>query len=138
MIAALALLAALKPARAEQVILIDRASPERKPMLDAVRAPVEQRLGIRVIFVVERLAVSGDWAFAEVHPRTEAGARINYRQTRYARNYIPDQDSDLVLALLRRAGRSWVVVQEAFLPTDVVWEDWVKTYRLPRRLFLDQ
>lgn len=123
-------------ARAQSIVLVARGSPERKAILDVVRVPVERRLGIKVIFEVERLAIFGDWAFAEVHPRTEAGGRIDYRRTRYARDYVPDLDSDLVLALLRRSGASWVLVQEAFLPTDVVWEEWVKSYKLPRRLFL--
>ncbi|MGQ0683991.1 hypothetical protein [Bradyrhizobium sp.] len=123
-------------AEAQSIVLVPRGSPERKAILDVVRVPVERRLGIKVIFEVERLAVFGDWAFAEVHPRAEAGGRIDYRRTRYARDYIADLDSDLVLALLRRSGASWVVVQEAFLPTDVVWEEWVKSYKLPRRLFL--
>ena len=123
-------------AEAQSIVLVQRGSPERKAILDVVRAPVERRLGISVIFEVERLAVFGDWAFAEVHPRTEAGGRIDYRRTRYARDYIPYLDSDLVLALLHRNGVSWIIVQEAFLPTDVVWEEWVKSYKLPRRLFL--
>lgn len=123
-------------ASAQSIVLVPRSSPERKAILDVVRVPVERRLGIKVIFEVERLAVFGDWAFAEVHPRTEAGGRIDYRRTRYARDYVPDLDSDLVLTLLRRSGASWVVVQEAFLPTDVAWEEWVKSYKLPRRLFL--
>lgn len=123
-------------ASAQSIVLVPRSSPERKAILDVVRVPVERRLGIKVIFEVERLAVFGDWAFAEVHPRTEAGGRIDYRRTRYARDYVPDLDSDLVLTLLRRSGASWAVVQEAFLPTDVAWEEWVRSYKLPRRLFL--
>lgn len=125
-------------AEAQPVILVPRGAPERKAILDVVRMPVERRLGIKVIFEVQRLAIVGDWAFAEVRPRTEAGGRIDYRRTRYARDYVPDLDSDLVLTLLRRSGASWTIVQEAFLPTDVVWEEWVKTYRLPRRLFLQE
>jgi len=128
----------LTPVAAQSIVLVPRGSPERKAILDVVRAPVERRLGIKVIFEVQRLAMFGDWAFAEVHPRTEAGGRIDYRRTRYARDYVPDLDSDLVLALLRRSGASWVLVQEAFLPTDVVWEEWIKSYKLPRRLFLGE
>ena len=125
-------------APAQTVVLIDRNSPDRKPILDVVRGPVERRLGIRVRFVVERLALSGGWAYASLRPRTELDRRIDYRRTRYASNYHPDLDSDLVLVLLRRNGSSWSIVEEAFLLTDVVWEEWVKTYRLPRKLFLDQ
>ena len=135
---ALAAVFPIGSAAAQPIVLIERGAPERKAILDVVRVPVERRLGIKVIFEVERLAVFGDWAFAEVHPRTEAGGRIDYRRTRYARDYISDLDSDLVLALLHRSGASWAIVQEAFLPTDVVWEEWVKSYKLPRRLFLQE
>jgi hypothetical protein len=93
---------------------------------------------IKVIFVVRRLAASGDWVFASLAPRTEAGNRIDYRRTRYARNYDPDLDSDTVDVLLRRSGSTWAIVQEAFLPTDVMWEEWMTAYKLPRRLFLDE
>ncbi|KAB2938000.1 MAG: hypothetical protein K8F92_15560 [Hyphomicrobium sp.] len=122
----------------KEIVEIEKGSRERKAILDVVRASVERRLGIKVIFVVERLAVYGDWAYANLHPRTEAGKRIDYRRTHYAKDYIPDLDSDAVDVLLRRGGTSWSIVQEAFLPTDVVWEEWVKTYNVPRELFLPE
>lgn len=125
-------------ARAQDIVQIERGSLERKAILDVVRASVERRLGIKVVFVVERLATFGDWAYAGLHPRTETGARIDYRRTRYAKSYIPDQDSDFVDALLRRDGGSWSIVEETFLPTDVAWEEWQRNYNLPRRLFLDE
>jgi hypothetical protein len=126
------------PAHAQRVVHIERGSPERTVILDVVRASVERRLGIKVIFVVQRLTVFGNWAYAGLRPRTEAGQRIDYRRTRYARDYHPDLDSDLVVVLLRRSGASWSIEQEAFLPTDVVWEAWMKDHGLPRRLFLDE
>ena len=61
------------PCHAQQIVLIDRGAPERTVLLDVVRAPVQRRLGIKVIFQVERLAVFGDWAFAGLRPRTETG-----------------------------------------------------------------
>ena len=63
--AALVAASALRtPADAQQIVQIGRDLPERKPILDAVRAPVERLLGIKVIFVVERMTMFGDWAFA--------------------------------------------------------------------------
>lgn len=120
----------------KEIVEIGRGTPERKAILDVVRTSVERRLGINVIFVVERLAVFGDWAYADLHPRTKTGNRIDYRQTRYAKGYHPDLDSDSVDVLLRRDGSSWSIVQEAFLPTDVAWEAWQRKYNLPRGLFL--
>lgn len=103
-----------------------------------MRAPVERRLGIKVVFVVDRIAVFGDWAFASLHPRDAAGNRIDYRRTRIANDFDPEQDSDLAGTLLRRKGAAWSVVEEAFLPTDVYWEEWETKYKLPRALFLSE
>ena len=126
------------PAYAQQILQIGRDSPERKAILDAVRASVERTLGIKVVFVVDRIAVFGNWAFASVHPRNEAGSRIDYRRTRIAKDFDPEQDSDLAGALLRRKDAAWSVVEEAFLPTDVYWEEWETKYKLPRALFLSE
>ena len=123
------------PSYAEQIIQIERGSPDRQAILDVVRASVQRRLGIKVIFQVGRLAVFGDWAFAGLHPRTASGMRIDYRRTLYAKNYVSDLDSDSVDVLLRRNGAVWSIVEEAFLPTDVVWEEWQEKYKLPRALF---
>jgi hypothetical protein len=125
-------------ASAQSIVVLERGTPDRQAILDVVRGSVERRLGIKVIFVVGRLTLFGDWAFVGLRPRTEAGRRIDYRRTHYARNFDPEQDSDTVHALLRRSGTSWAIVEEAFLPTDVVWEEWIETYKLPRGLFLDE
>jgi len=123
------------PSYAQQIVQIERGSPDRQAILDVVRASVQRRLGVKVIFQVERLAVFGEWAFAGLRPRTEKGNRIDYRRTLYAKNYEPDLDSDTVDVLLRRNGASWSIVEEAFLPTDVVWEEWQRKFKLPRELF---
>ena len=125
-------------ASAQSVSAVERGAPERQAILDVVRGSVERRLGIKVVFVVGRLTLFGEWAFAGLRPRNAAGKRIDYRRTRYATDFDPEQDSDTVDVLLRRSGSSWAIVQEAFLPTDVVWEEWVETYKLPRGLFLDE
>ena len=127
--------ALVTPSHGQQIIMVERGSPERKAILDVVRAAVQRRLGIKVVFQVERLAVLGDWAFAGLRPRTETGGRIDYRRTLYAKNFDPEQDSDTVDVLLRRKGAAWTIVEEAFLPTDVVWEEWQGKYKLPRALF---
>jgi hypothetical protein len=122
-------------AHAQQIVLIERGTPERTVLLDVVRASVQRRLGIKVIFEVGRLAVFGNWAFAGLHPRTEAGNRIDYRRTLIAKDFDPEQDSDTVHVLLRRDRGAWGIVEEAFLPTDVVWVEWQRKYKLPRELF---
>ena len=126
------------PAYAQPVVQIARDAPERKAIIDVARVPVERRLGIKVAFVVERMTVFGVWAYAAMHPRDAAGNRIDYRRTHFAKDFDPEQDSDFVGVLLRRNGAAWSLVEEAFLPTDVFWEEWETKYKLPRALFLTE
>ena len=135
---AVAAVALAAPAYAQQIVEIGRKSPERKPILDTVRAAVEGVLGIRVIFVVDRIRVFGDWRFASLHPRDAAGNRIDYRRTRIAKDFDPEQDSDLVGALVRRRGGAWTQAESALLPTDVYWEEWEQKYKLPHAMFLSE
>ena len=51
--------------------------------------------------------------------------------------YAPSAKA-LALRVVRQSHLAEEIVQEAFLPTDVVWEEWVETYKLPRGLFLDE
>jgi len=77
----------------------------------------------------------GDGPFANLRPRAASGGRIDYRRTLYRDDFYPDQDSDTLDAPLSNDGNGWRIVEEAFLPTDVVWEEWVEKYKLPRELF---
>lgn len=126
------------PAPAQTVVAIERNAPDRGAILDAERDVLEIQLGIKVKFVVVRLARYGDWVYAALRPRTAAGDRIDYRRTLYAKDYLPDMDSDHIDVLLKRRDAGWIIVEQAFLPTDVVWEAWQDKYRLPRDLFLSQ
>ena len=99
-------------ANAQRMIQVARDAPDRKPILDAVRASVERTLGIKVVFVVDRMTMAGDWAFASC-VRDAAGHRIDYRRTQIAKDFDPEQDSDLVGALVRRQGASSSLVEHA-------------------------
>ena len=138
MVMVMAAVALAAPAYAQQIVQIGRDAPDRKSILDAVRASVEGTLGIKVVFVVDRIRVFGDWGFASLHPRDAAGNRIDYRRTRIAKDFDPEQDSDLVGALVRRQDGSWTPVESALLPTDVYWEEWEQKYKLPRAMFLSE
>jgi hypothetical protein len=109
-----------------------RDSLERKPILDAVRVPVERLLGIKVVFVVERMTMFGDWAFAALHPRTEVGDRIDYRRTLIAETSTPNKIVTLSTRWCGGAAHPGPLVEHAFLPTDVVWEEWQEKYKLLR------
>lgn len=110
-------------------------SPLRASVLDGLRPTVQQEIGGAIEFVVSDLRVLGDWAYVAARPQRPGGAPIQWNATKFRQAWADDTMSDLVLALLRADGRGWRVVEYAIGPTDVIWEEWMQTHRLPRRLF---
>ena len=111
--------------------------PLRKALLDTLRPNVERDLQQKsLIFVVHVLRAQGDWAFAEVAPRTRAGKPIDFSKTRHAeRLRLGMLDDDTIYVLLRRKGGRWKVVTFVVGPTDVAWDTWGEEYGAPRSLF---
>ena len=122
-------------AQTAPVQIVGIGDPSRAQLLDALRAAIGKDLGQPVKFVVDDLRVQGDWAFIVAHPRTPAGAEIDFSKTHYAERLDEGVlDGDTIYALLRRRGGSWGVTAFMIGPTDVGWLDWVETYRLPAGL----
>jgi len=134
---ALALLAlfGIAHAGAATIVSPQRGTPLRAAVLNALRPSVEKETGGHVIFSVYALNVMGEWAYVSSEPRRPGGGKIDWRKTKYRRAYEADMFSGQVLALLRRQGGDWKVVELAVGPTDVAWIEWVKNYRLPEALF---
>ena len=103
---------------------------ERKTILDTLRGPVAAKLGAPIEFVVDRILVEGDWAFAVVTPQRPGGRKIDFRGTVCAGDV-----SHLVGALFKRAGGNWTVRDIAFCPTDVAWASWDTEHDAPAALF---
>lgn len=103
---------------------------ERKAILDALRVTVAEALGAPIEFVVEKIAASGEWAFALVTPRRPGGAPIAWEKTVCAGDV-----SYLVGGLMRKNGTSWSVAASAICPTDVAWSEWPKDYGAPAEIF---
>jgi hypothetical protein len=115
---------------------LGRTDPMRRLLLDMLRPAVERDLGQKLIFVVHVLRVQGDWAFADVSPRTPAGAPIDFARTRHAERLREGMlDGDTIYALLRRKAGRWSVVTFVVGPTDVAWSGWSEEYGAPERLF---
>lgn len=115
---------------------VGRADPLRKTLLAALRPAIERDLGHKLIFIVHVLRVEKDWAFADVVPRTPAGAPIDFTRTRHAERKREGMlDGDTIYALLRRTGGRWRVMAYAVGPTDVAWAGWHEEYGAPRTLF---
>jgi hypothetical protein len=107
----------------------------RASVLDGLRPTVQAEIGGPIQLVVNELRVLQDWAYVAARPQRPGGAPIQWNATKFREAWASDTMSDLVLALLRADGRGWRVVEYAIGPTDVIWEEWMQTHRLPRPLF---
>jgi hypothetical protein len=112
----------------------ERGSPERQALMDALRETVRRELGKPVIFEVRELRVLGDWAFADVSPRSPDGSPLDFRGTPMEEAWREGFVDDGMYAILRRQGGRWRVVRHAIGPTDVAWMAWEDELRLPRAL----
>lgn len=90
-------------------------SAQRAALMDALRPSIEQELGTRVEFVVQRAAVRDGWALVIADPQRPGGGEIT-----------PPDDFDMefrdgltVNAILRFSGGGWTLVDHAIGPTDV-------------------
>ena len=124
------------PLLAALVLLSPPTSSERRAILDAVRPVVESALrGQRVRFVVRNAAVERGWAFLDAKPVRPDGGRVDLQRSDFAAAAKEGMAGDGVVALLRRDGRRWRVVERALFPTDVAWEPWAAKTGAPRSIF---
>jgi hypothetical protein len=110
-----------------------RGTAERSELMNAIRPLVEARVGPPVEFVVDRLRVAGDWAFAIVQPQRPGGGAIDMYATVY-RDQVDYMDGLGTYVLLRHAHGRWNVVDFAVGPTDVFWDGDPLYLQLPRGL----
>jgi hypothetical protein len=113
----------------------EKGSAERKAILDALRVPVEKQLKQPVIFKIDHLKVQNNWAFLTGRPQNSDGSAIDYTNTVYQEAVDSGAFDDGIVALLRRAGVKWTVVQYVIGATDVPYENWDKKYRAPKGIF---
>lgn len=111
------------------------AEADRAAILDIARRPVEQHLGITVKFKVRTLRRDGDWAFLIAEMQGDGGWPISYAGTPLASAAAEGMVSKDYVALLRRIGGHWRVVDYAIGPTDVAWAEWPAKHKAPRALF---
>lgn len=102
----------------------------RKELLDTLRKDIVKELGAPIVFVVEKAAVEGDWAFVLATPWRSPEVPVDWEKTICAGDV-----SHLVGALLKRENGTWSVKSTALCPTDVAWETWPKDYGAPAAIF---
>jgi hypothetical protein len=122
-------------AAAQAVLSPPKGAPLRAEVLNALRPTVEKETGGRVLFAVHALNVMGVWAYVSCEPLRPNGEKVDWRKTKFRRDFEADMFSGLVLALLRKQGEGWKAVELAMGPTDVAWIEWQKKYKLPSDLF---
>ena len=108
---------------------------ERKAILDALREPVSRQLEQPVEFVVEKIAVSGEWAFVILQPQRPGGGKIEYAYTRYQAAVDEGIFGAEVIALLRQTPKGWLTYEYELGSTDVPWVDWPSRYPVPAEIF---
>lgn len=110
-------------------------SAERKAVADALRAPVERELRQKVVFKLDHLKVSGEWAFLRGVPQRPGGGKIDYSATPYRQRIADGVFDDWICALLRKRAGKWQVVKYVIGATDVVYEGWDEEYHAPSVIF---
>jgi len=110
-------------------------SIERKQILDALRSPVESELKKPVVFKVDHLKVSRDWAFMHGVPQQPGGKKMNYTGTSYEGAIKEGLFDDWICALLRKEKGKWRVVRYAIGATDAPYDGWDKELNAPSDIF---
>lgn len=128
-------LIAMNAPLAQSVRTPEAGSQERKALLDAARAPLEQRLRQPVLFAVDQLNVAGDWAFLRAHMQGAGGKPLDFAGTSWEEAAHAGFLSRVYAALLQRQHGHWMVRAEAVGPTDVAWANWADDYGAPPILF---
>lgn len=132
---ALFIIAVAGAASAQETHTPAPGSVERRGIADALRAPVEKELRQKVVFKIEHLKVSGDWAFLRGVPQRPGGGKVDYSATQYRQRIEDGVFDDWICALLRRRAGKWQVVKYVIGATDVVYEGWDEEYHAPSSIF---
>lgn len=112
-----------------------RGSAERKSIMDAARVPVMKELaGQKIVFVVRKLNVYGNWAYLEAVPQLKSGKKVNYKITKFQDDVRQGFFDDWVGVLLKRAGRGWEVKALTIGATDYPVVAWPEEFGAPKEI----
>lgn len=108
---------------------------DRAAILDAARSYFERAIGGKLIFKVSSLKQKGDWAFLVARPLRPGSKPIDWSRTSFAEAWREGAFDDEVIALLKRRGERWGVVEGVIGATDVPYGCWWKRHGAPKALF---
>ena len=123
-------------ARAQDVHTPAAGGKERKAIMDALRVPFGRDLKQPVIFVVDMIKVSEDWAAVRVTPQTPGGGKIDYSRTKYKEQVEAGMFDPSGEALLQMNGGpdAWKVIRWQFGQTDTALSSWITSCGAPASL----
>ncbi|MET3712697.1 hypothetical protein ABIC65_003415 [Sphingomonas trueperi] len=111
------------------------APADRAAILDAAHHAIARRIGKTPRLLVRTLGHQGAWVFLIATMQDKAGRPISYAGTPLASAEAEGMVSKDYVALFRRSGAGWRVVEEALGPTDVTWADWAEKHGAPKAIF---
>lgn len=103
---------------------------QRKPILNALRAPIQNELKQNVKFVVQKLAVCQNWSIVYAKPVQENGAPVDYSKTKHQKWINAGMFDNSIQALLEYNGREWIVVEYIIGATDTPVLEWIEAHNL--------
>lgn len=109
-------------------------SADRKAIMDALRPTFEKEIGKPIIFVVKTLRIAKNWAYWAGEPMRAPGKPVDWKKTKFKEEFEEGVMDSLSLALLKKTGKKWKVVELAIGPTDFPVEEWLKTHKAPMSL----
>lgn len=117
------------------VAVAEVAPADRAAILDAAHQAIARRIGKTPKLLVRTLGHQGDWVFLVAAMQDKVGRPISYAGTPLASAEAEGMVSKDYVALFRRSGKGWRVVEEALGPTDVAWADWAEKHGAPKAIF---
>lgn len=117
-------IAGMKSLLAAAAVVLLAATPapsQRKAVLDALRSPVEARLGPNIEFVVQVIRIEDGWAFVMADPRRRGGKPIDGNHI-FGEDF-ENMDGLRVDAVLQFKEGRWKVVDYGIGATDVWYCD---------------
>lgn len=112
-----------------------KGSAERKLIMDTARVPIMKELaGQKIVFVVRKLNVYGNWAYLEAVPQLRSGKKVNYKITKFRDDVRQGFFDDWVGVLLARAGTGWMVKAYTIGATDYPVVAWPDEFGAPKEI----
>ena len=109
-------------------------SEDRAAIMDVLREPCERDLKQKVIFRVQHLRVTGEFALARVAPLKPDGSEIDFSKTKFrelVEEGVFDGEGE---ALLRRGNAGWELLEWRFGASDTEVPIWLEKYDAPESL----